>query len=104
MWNWEKLENNYLHNLFCFLILISSFLIIIIIILIIKMWGLVLDDLKGPLETHIKNYNAKHPGLLKIIRHQKRQGLTQARISGWEASTADVVVILDAHIEVNMQW
>jgi len=68
------------------------------------MWGLVLDDLKGPLETHIKNYNAKHPGLLKIIRHQKRQGLTQARISGWEASTADVVVILDAHIEVNMQW
>ncbi|CAN0031679.1 unnamed protein product [Bubo scandiacus] len=62
------------------------------------------DDLKGPLETHIKNYNAKHPGLLKIIRHQKRQGLTQARISGWEASTADVVAILDAHIEVNVAW
>ncbi|KAM6093508.1 putative polypeptide N-acetylgalactosaminyltransferase 8 [Chlamydotis macqueenii] len=62
------------------------------------------DDLKGPLETRIKNYNAKHPGLLKIIRHQKRQGLTQARISGWEASTADVVVILDAHIEVNVAW
>ncbi|XP_009575363.1 PREDICTED: probable polypeptide N-acetylgalactosaminyltransferase 8, partial [Fulmarus glacialis] len=62
------------------------------------------DDLKGPLETHIKNYNAEHPGLLKIIRHQKRQGLTQARISGWEASTADVVAILDAHIEVNVAW
>ncbi|XP_030334444.1 probable polypeptide N-acetylgalactosaminyltransferase 8 isoform X2 [Strigops habroptila] len=62
------------------------------------------DDLKEPLETHIKNYNAKHPELLKIIRHQKRQGLTQARISGWEASAADVVAILDAHIEVNMAW
>ncbi|XP_065490285.1 probable polypeptide N-acetylgalactosaminyltransferase 8 [Caloenas nicobarica] len=62
------------------------------------------DDLKEPLETHIKNYNAKHPGLLKIIRHQKRQGLTQARISGWEASAADIVAILDAHIEVNMEW
>ncbi|NXL60679.1 GALT8 acetylgalactosaminyltransferase, partial [Chordeiles acutipennis] len=62
------------------------------------------EDLKGPLETHIKNYNAKHPGLLKIIRHEKRQGLTQARISGWEASTADVVAILDAHIEVNTAW
>ncbi|XP_054673456.1 probable polypeptide N-acetylgalactosaminyltransferase 8, partial [Grus americana] len=62
------------------------------------------DDLKEPLETHIKNYNAKYPGLLKIIRHQKRQGLTQARISGWEASTADVVAILDAHIEVNTAW
>ncbi|XP_068810069.1 probable polypeptide N-acetylgalactosaminyltransferase 8 isoform X2 [Struthio camelus] len=62
------------------------------------------DDLKGPLEAQIKSYNAKHPGLLKIIRHQKREGLTQARISGWEASTADVVAILDAHIEVNTAW
>ncbi|XP_062425940.1 probable polypeptide N-acetylgalactosaminyltransferase 8 [Rhea pennata] len=62
------------------------------------------DDLKGPLEAQIKSYNAKHPGLLKIVRHQKREGLTQARISGWEASTADVVAILDAHIEVNIAW
>ncbi|XP_068017016.1 probable polypeptide N-acetylgalactosaminyltransferase 8 isoform X2 [Melanerpes formicivorus] len=62
------------------------------------------DDLKGPLEMHIQNYNAKHPGLLKIIRHQKREGLTRARVSGWEASTADAVAILDAHIEVNTAW
>uniref|UniRef100_A0A674JEQ7 Polypeptide N-acetylgalactosaminyltransferase n=1 Tax=Terrapene triunguis TaxID=2587831 RepID=A0A674JEQ7_9SAUR len=62
------------------------------------------EDLKGYLDEQIKNYNAKHPGLLKIVRHQKREGLTQARISGWEASTADVVAILDAHIEVNVGW
>uniref|UniRef100_A0A8C4VL52 Polypeptide N-acetylgalactosaminyltransferase n=1 Tax=Gopherus evgoodei TaxID=1825980 RepID=A0A8C4VL52_9SAUR len=62
------------------------------------------EDLKGHLDEQIKNYNAKHPGLLKIVRHQKREGLTQARISGWEASTADVVAILDAHIEVNVGW
>ncbi|NXX38866.1 GALT8 acetylgalactosaminyltransferase, partial [Tricholaema leucomelas] len=62
------------------------------------------DDLKGPLEMQIQKYNAKHPGLLKIIRHQKREGLTQARITGWEASTADAVAILDAHIEVNTAW
>ncbi|XP_062991105.1 probable polypeptide N-acetylgalactosaminyltransferase 8 [Elgaria multicarinata webbii] len=62
------------------------------------------EELKGPLDEHIKNYNAKHPGLLKIVRHQKRKGLTEARISGWKASSADVVVILDAHIEVNLEW
>nr|XP_032643317.1 probable polypeptide N-acetylgalactosaminyltransferase 8 isoform X1 [Chelonoidis abingdonii] len=62
------------------------------------------EELKGHLDEQIKNYNAKHPGLLKIVRHQKREGLTQARISGWEASTADVVAILDAHIEVNVGW
>uniref|UniRef100_A0A8C8S916 Glycosyltransferase 2-like domain-containing protein n=1 Tax=Pelusios castaneus TaxID=367368 RepID=A0A8C8S916_9SAUR len=61
-------------------------------------------DLKGHLDEQIKNYNAQYPGLLKIVRHQKREGLTQARISGWEASTADVVAILDAHIEVNVGW
>lgn len=62
------------------------------------------EELKGPLEEKIKRYNVKHPGLLKIVRHQRREGLTQARISGWKASSADVVAILDAHIEVNHEW
>ncbi|XP_044274177.1 probable polypeptide N-acetylgalactosaminyltransferase 8 [Varanus komodoensis] len=62
------------------------------------------EELKEPLDEHIKNYNVLHPGLLKIVRHQKRKGLTTARISGWNASSADVVVILDAHIEVNLEW
>lgn len=98
------LERHCLHNLFHFLILMNSFTSLVFFFLMTKIWGLVLDDLKGPLETQVKYYNAKHSELLKIIRHQKRQGLTQARISGWEASTADVVAILDAHIEVNMAW
>ncbi|XP_015266663.1 PREDICTED: probable polypeptide N-acetylgalactosaminyltransferase 8 [Gekko japonicus] len=62
------------------------------------------EDLKEPLEEKIKRYNVKHPGLLKLVRHQRREGLTQARISGWKASSADVVAILDAHIEVNHGW
>ncbi|XP_048371923.1 probable polypeptide N-acetylgalactosaminyltransferase 8 [Sphaerodactylus townsendi] len=62
------------------------------------------EELKGPLEEKIKSYSVKHPGLLKLVRHQRREGLTQARISGWKASSADVVAILDAHIEVNHQW
>ncbi|TFK00992.1 lipase member M-like [Platysternon megacephalum] len=76
----------------------------VILIFMNEAMSIILQELKGHLDEQIKNYNAKHPGLLKIVRHQKREGLTQARISGWEASTADVVAILDAHIEVNVGW
>uniref|UniRef100_A0A3B3HK69 Polypeptide N-acetylgalactosaminyltransferase n=1 Tax=Oryzias latipes TaxID=8090 RepID=A0A3B3HK69_ORYLA len=38
------------------------------------------------------------------VRHSEQLGLTQARLSGWKAATGDVVAILDAHIEVNVQW
>ncbi|TKS73160.1 putative polypeptide N-acetylgalactosaminyltransferase 8 [Collichthys lucidus] len=31
-------------------------------------------------------------------------GLSQSRISGWEHATADVVAILDAHIEATVGW
>ncbi|XP_008141974.1 probable polypeptide N-acetylgalactosaminyltransferase 8 [Eptesicus fuscus] len=61
-------------------------------------------ELKANLDEHIKLYNQKYPGLLKIVRHTKRQGLAQARNTGREAATADVVAILDAHIEVNAGW
>ncbi|XP_062051443.1 probable polypeptide N-acetylgalactosaminyltransferase 8 [Lepus europaeus] len=61
-------------------------------------------ELKEYLDERIKLYNQKYPGLLKIIRHTKRKGLAQARNTGWEAATADVVAILDAHVEVNVGW
>ncbi|XP_043823552.1 probable polypeptide N-acetylgalactosaminyltransferase 8 [Dromiciops gliroides] len=62
------------------------------------------DELKEDLGNQIQIYNHKYPRLLKLIRHTKRKGLTQARISGWKAAKADVVVILDAHVEVNVGW
>ncbi|XP_037703437.1 probable polypeptide N-acetylgalactosaminyltransferase 8 [Choloepus didactylus] len=61
-------------------------------------------ELQEDLDKQIKLHNQKHPGLLKIIRHTERRGLAQARHTGWEAATADVVTILDAHIEVNIGW
>ncbi|XP_036156953.1 probable polypeptide N-acetylgalactosaminyltransferase 8 isoform X1 [Myotis myotis] len=62
------------------------------------------EELKANLDELIKLYNQKYPGLLKIVRHTKRQGLAQARNTGRETATAEVVAILDAHIEVNAGW
>lgn len=56
------------------------------------------------MDEEIKLYNQKYPGLLKIIRHTERKGLAQARNTGREVATADVVAILDAHVEVNVGW
>lgn len=61
-------------------------------------------ELKADLDETIELYNQKYPGLLKIIRHTERKGLAQARNTGSEAATAEVVAILDAHIEVNVGW
>nr|XP_019574171.1 PREDICTED: probable polypeptide N-acetylgalactosaminyltransferase 8 [Rhinolophus sinicus] len=61
-------------------------------------------ELTANLDEKIELYNQKYPGLLKIIRHTERKGLAQARNTGREAATAEVVAILDAHIEVNVGW
>ncbi|XP_010610015.1 probable polypeptide N-acetylgalactosaminyltransferase 8 [Fukomys damarensis] len=61
-------------------------------------------ELKVHLDEKIEFYNRMSPGLLKIVRHTERKGLAHARNLGWEAATADVVAILDAHVEVNAGW
>ncbi|XP_036373602.1 probable polypeptide N-acetylgalactosaminyltransferase 8 [Megalops cyprinoides] len=62
------------------------------------------EDLKDKLDAYISSIHEERPGLVRRVRHQEQMGLTQARISGWEAATGDVVAILDAHIEVHAQW
>ncbi|XP_043821256.1 probable polypeptide N-acetylgalactosaminyltransferase 8 [Dromiciops gliroides] len=61
-------------------------------------------DLKADLDRQIQLYNLKYPGLLTLIRHTERKGVASARLSGSQAATADVVVFLDAHTEVNIEW
>ncbi|MBN3304574.1 GALT8 acetylgalactosaminyltransferase, partial [Amia calva] len=63
-----------------------------------------MEDLKGKLDEYISVINKLHPGLVKKVTHSEQLGLTQARISGWKASTGDVVAVLDAHIEVHVEW
>ncbi|XP_027128241.1 probable polypeptide N-acetylgalactosaminyltransferase 8 [Larimichthys crocea] len=62
------------------------------------------EDLKEKLDDYIASINKECPGLVKKVSHSEQLGLTQARLSGWKAAVGDVVAILDAHIEVHVQW
>uniref|UniRef100_A0A668A630 Polypeptide N-acetylgalactosaminyltransferase n=1 Tax=Myripristis murdjan TaxID=586833 RepID=A0A668A630_9TELE len=62
------------------------------------------NDLGEQLEKYIDEIHSERPGLINKVRHKQQMGLSQSRISGWEHATADVVAILDAHIEVMEGW
>ncbi|XP_057693042.1 probable polypeptide N-acetylgalactosaminyltransferase 8 [Corythoichthys intestinalis] len=62
------------------------------------------NDLGRPLQDYIDEIHIDKPGLIKKVRHHRQMGLSQSRISGWEHATAEVVAILDAHIEVTQGW
>lgn len=63
------------------------------------------DDLKEALDTYVKLIEQQNPSLrITRVRHKEQQGLAFSRASGWRAATADVVAILDAHIEVHELW
>ncbi|XP_051960469.1 polypeptide N-acetylgalactosaminyltransferase 9-like [Xyrauchen texanus] len=58
-------------------------------------------ELKFNLDHYV---NKRYPGLVKIVRNSKREGLIRARIHGWNAATAPVVGFFDAHVEFNIGW
>ncbi|KAF7655190.1 hypothetical protein LDENG_00059780 [Lucifuga dentata] len=63
------------------------------------------EDLKEDLDLYVKSLEQQNPGLqITRVRHTEQKGLSHARASGWRAATADVVAILDAHIEVHEMW
>ncbi|XP_036962005.1 probable polypeptide N-acetylgalactosaminyltransferase 8 [Acanthopagrus latus] len=63
------------------------------------------EDLKGDLDIYVKMLEEQNPDLrITRVRHDEQKGLAFARASGWRAATADVVAILDAHIEVHEMW
>lgn len=59
------------------------------------------EQLKGPLEEYV---NKRYPGLIKIVRNQKREGLIRARLEGWKVATGEVIGIFDAHVEFTPLW
>ncbi|XP_064889387.1 polypeptide N-acetylgalactosaminyltransferase 9 isoform X1 [Columba livia] len=58
-------------------------------------------ELKFNLDQYV---NKRYPGLVKIVRNTKREGLIRARIQGWKAATSPVVGFFDAHVEFNIGW
>ncbi|KAG7214941.1 hypothetical protein INR49_005216 [Caranx melampygus] len=63
------------------------------------------ENLKGELDAYVKSLEQENPTLRIVrVRHSEQRGLAYARASGWRAATADVVAILDAHIEVHEMW
>lgn len=60
-----------------------------------------LDDLKGPLETEIRTLPTDK---VKLIRNAQREGLIRSRVFGARNSTGDVLLFLDSHIEVNVDY
>ncbi|XP_059721998.1 polypeptide N-acetylgalactosaminyltransferase 17 isoform X2 [Haemorhous mexicanus] len=59
------------------------------------------EELKAPLEEYV---NKRYPGLVKVVRNQKREGLIRARIEGWKAATGQVTGFFDAHVEFTAGW
>ena len=66
---------------------------------------IVVDDastyhyLTDPLDKYLAELNHT-----KVIRNKKREGLIRTRVKGARAATADVLVFLDAHVEVTEGW
>ncbi|CAG5117613.1 unnamed protein product, partial [Candidula unifasciata] len=58
------------------------------------------DHLGQPLDDYIRIFNGK----VKVVRLPERKGLIAARLAGFEHVTGEVVIYLDAHMEVNKGW
>ncbi|XP_071257935.1 polypeptide N-acetylgalactosaminyltransferase 18-like isoform X2 [Salvelinus alpinus] len=62
------------------------------------------DELKEKLQDFVSETNSQRPGFIKVVRHDKQEGLIRSRVSGWRAATAPVVALFDAHVEFNIGW
>lgn len=58
------------------------------------------ENLKTKLEIYIEKWNGK----VRLIRNNKRQGLIRTRSHGARKANGEVIVFLDAHCEVGINW
>ena len=58
------------------------------------------ENLKGELESYID----KWAGKVRLLRNHEREGLIRTRSRGAREARGEVIVFLDAHCEVNVNW
>lgn len=56
------------------------------------------------LKTELDEYVAKHLIKVKIVRLPTHAGLIVARLAGAKVAASEVLIFLDAHVEVNANW
>ena len=60
-----------------------------------------LDELAGLSERLSQMFP---DGIIKMLKTDRRSGLIRARMTGARAAAGDVLIMLDAHVEVNVMW
>lgn len=60
-------------------------------------------NIKPDPHRHLVDYLAEFPKV-QVVTNAKREGLIRSKVIGAEHATGDVVIFLESHVEVNVQW